>query len=123
MRITSYLQGTVSVADDAIRGADQRKNGTVVVLDVRDREEFAGEHIPGAMDHRRLLLLHLAPSCPSAALMLAENGFPVHELIGDIEDRTSRASLSAYRYDTIVGLVLGRHHACVKPAFFRFLIV
>ncbi len=84
------------------------KNGTVVVLDVRDREEFAEEHIPGAINvplseleaylprlprdktivvYCRYTACHLSPS---AAPVLAENGFRVQELIGGIEEWTRR---------------------------------
>jgi ArsR family transcriptional regulator len=79
-------------------------NGTVVVLDVRDREEFAAEHIPGAMNvplseleaylprlpnDKTVVVYCCYTAChlsPTAALVLAENGFRVQELIGGIEE-------------------------------------
>jgi rhodanese-related sulfurtransferase len=84
------------------------KNGTVVVLDVRDREEFAEEHIPGAINvplseleaylprlprDKTIVVYCCYTAChlsPSAALVLAENGFRVQELIGGIEEWTRR---------------------------------
>jgi rhodanese-related sulfurtransferase len=83
-------------------------NGTVVLLDVRDREEFAEEHIPGAINvpldelkahlpdlpkDKTVVVYCCYTAChlsPSAALLLAENGFQVQELIGGIEEWRKR---------------------------------
>ncbi len=83
--------------------ADLEK-GTVYLLDVRDRESFEKEHIPGANNipsnelPRHLKTLPkgkvLVTYCwnltcamaPKAALQLAEKGFQVQELVGGIEE-------------------------------------
>ena len=85
-----------------------QSNDTVVVLDVRDREEFTEEHIPGAINvplseleahlpslprDKTIVVYCCYTAChlsPSAALVLAENGFRVQELIGGIEEWTRR---------------------------------
>ncbi|HVO33060.1 MAG TPA: rhodanese-like domain-containing protein, partial [Elusimicrobiota bacterium] len=77
--------------------------GRVIVIDTRDAESFAKEHIPGAVNipadelPKRLSELakdkDVVPYCWSvvchlatrAALFLAEKGYRVHELAGGIE--------------------------------------
>jgi rhodanese-related sulfurtransferase len=86
-----------------LQHALEAKDGRVIVIDTRDAESFAQEHIPGAVNiptdelSSRLSELpkdkEVVPYCWSvvchlatrAALMLAEEGYRVHELAGGIE--------------------------------------
>ena len=83
--------------------ADLEK-GKVYLLDVRDPESFAKEHIPGAKNiHAPDLPKHLkeppkdktivtycwnitCAMAPKAALQLAEKGFKVQELVGGLDE-------------------------------------
>ncbi|HVE13079.1 MAG TPA: rhodanese-like domain-containing protein [Elusimicrobiota bacterium] len=84
------------------------ERGEVVVLDVRDKESFGAEHIPGARNvpledlHKEFASLskdktvvtycwnitcHLATK---AALELAQKGFKTQELVGGIDEWKKR---------------------------------
>ena len=86
-----------------VQGALEKNKSKVIVLDTRDAESFAQEHIVGAVNiptdelPQRLSELpkdkEIVPYCWSvvchlatrAALYLAEQGYVVHELAGGIE--------------------------------------
>jgi len=86
-----------------VKGALEKNPGKVIVLDTRDAESYAQEHIPGSINiptdelPQRLNELakdkEIVPYCWSvvchlatrASLFLAEKGYVVHELAGGIE--------------------------------------
>lgn len=86
-----------------VQGALEKNPGQIIVLDTRDAESFATEHIRGAVNiptdelPQRLAELpknkEIVPYCWSvvchlatrASLFLAEQGYVVHELAGGIE--------------------------------------
>jgi rhodanese-related sulfurtransferase len=86
-----------------VKGALDKNSGKILVLDTRDSEAYAKEHIPGSINiptdelPQRLQELpkdkEIVPYCWSvvchlatrASLYLAEQGYVVHELAGGIE--------------------------------------
>ena len=86
-----------------LQRAQETFAGKIVVLDTRDAESFAKEHIPGAVNIPTDVLPGRLPELPKdkeivpycwsvvchlatrAALFLAQEGFVVHELAGGIE--------------------------------------
>jgi rhodanese-related sulfurtransferase len=86
-----------------LKGAQETKADKIIVLDTRDAESYAQEHIPGAVNiptdelPQRLNELskdkEIVPYCWSvvchlatrASLYLSEQGYTVHELAGGIE--------------------------------------
>lgn len=91
----------LTTPSDVKRGMEK---GDVLVLDVRDRESYNKEHIPGARNVPReelsrnfaslpkdktLVTYCWSLTCflaPRAALDLAQKGFRVQEMIGGIEE-------------------------------------
>jgi len=86
-----------------LQHALEKKDNRIIVIDTRDAESFAKEHIPGAVNiptdelssrlHELPKEKELVPYCWSvvchlatrAALYLSEQGYQVHELAGGIE--------------------------------------